>query len=68
MFRGGYKMEPAKLMEVIFLDNLKDLQMVHNISGIISDISDTSLTVLMKSGKITVIPRQSLLEIKELRY
>jgi len=61
-------MEPAKLMEVIFLDNLKDLQMVHNISGIISDISDTSLTVLMKSGKITVIPRQSLLEIKELRY
>ena len=59
-------MESAKQMIVVFKDQLKGLKIVHTTNGIISDSNETSLTVLGRNGRITVIPRESLLEIKEL--
>ncbi len=58
-------MIPAKKMLVVFQDKLLDLNIVHTISGVITDVSDISLTVIMQSGKCTVIPKESLLQVDE---
>ena len=59
-------MKSAKKMVVIFQDKILDLKMVHTLCGIITDVTDTSLTVFRRNGKFMIIVKETLLEIKEL--
>ena len=59
-------MKPAQKTMVIFLDRIKGEKIVRCYVGVIIDVSDISVTVLMRSGKIVIITRETLLEVKEL--
>ncbi len=58
-------MKSAMKMEIIFQDKILDLNIVHTIIGIVTDMSDESLTVMLENNKFIIITLKSLLEINE---
>ena len=53
-------------MEIIFQDKIEDIVILNTIHGIITDLSDNSLTIMLQNGNFMIISTKSLLEIKEL--
>ena len=58
-------MKPAKKMVIIFQDKIFDLNMVHTVVGLLTDVTDSALTVLLNNGKFMIIAKETLLEVKE---
>jgi hypothetical protein len=53
-------------MEIIFQDKIEDIVILNTIHGIITDLSDSTLTIMLQNGNFMIISTKSLLEIKEL--
>jgi hypothetical protein len=54
-----------KKMTIIFQDIILDINIVHVIKGIVTDISDESICVMLENNKFMIFPTQSLLEIAQ---
>lgn len=56
-------MNSVKKMIIIFQDNIQDVNIIHIVKGIITDISDTSICVMLENNNFMVFTTESLLEI-----
>ena len=58
-------MNSVKKMNIIFQDNIQDVNIVHIVKGIITDITNTSICVMLENNNFMVFTTESLLEISE---
>ena len=58
-------MNSVKKMTIIFQDNIQDVNIVNSVKGIITDISDISICVMLENNKFMMFTTKSLLEITE---
>jgi hypothetical protein len=58
-------MNSENKVEIIFQEKIKDIEIINTIQGIITDITDESLTMMLQDGKIIIISTKCLVEIKE---
>jgi hypothetical protein len=58
-------MNSENKVEIIFQEKIKDIEIINTIQGIITDVTNESLTMMLQDGKIIIISTKCLVEIKE---
>ncbi|KYK27471.1 hypothetical protein AYK20_02655 [Thermoplasmatales archaeon SG8-52-1] len=58
-------MNSVRKMTIIFQDIIQDVNIVHIVKGIITDITDSSICVMLENNNFMVFTTESLLEISE---
>jgi len=58
-------MNIENMMEIVFQDKIKDIIIVNTIFGVLTDVSNESLTVMLQNNKFIVISTKYLLEIND---
>ena len=53
------------MMEIIFQDKIKDVVIVNTILGILTDVSNESLTIKLQNNNFIIISTKCLLEIND---
>ena len=56
-------MNSVRKVIIIFQDNIQDVYIKHIVSGIITDITDSSICVMLDNNNFMVFTTESLLEI-----
>lgn len=58
-------MKSVRKITIFFQDNIQDVDIIHSVTGIITDISDTVICVMLENNKFMMFTSKSLLEITE---
>ena len=58
-------MNIENMMEIVFQVKIKDIIIVNTIFGVLTDVSNESLTVMLQNNKFIVISTKYLLEIND---
>jgi len=56
-------MSTENKMEIVFQEKIKDIIIVNTILGVLTDVSNESLTVMLQNNKFIIISTKYLLEI-----
>ena len=58
-------MNMENMMEIVFQDKIEDIITVNTICGVLTDVSNESLTILLQNNNFIVISTKYLLEIND---
>jgi ABC-type dipeptide/oligopeptide/nickel transport system ATPase subunit len=58
-------MNPAKKMQIVFQEKISSVNTINTVLGVITDITEESLTLKLQNNRYMIISAQSLLEINE---
>ena len=58
-------MNPAKKMQIVFQEKISSVDIINTVLGVITDITEDTLTVMLQNNKYMIISAKSLLEINE---
>ena len=58
-------MNPAKKMQIVFEEKISSVNIINTVHGVITDITEDTLTLMLQNNKYMIISAKSLLEINE---